>query len=393
MNTVTTTSFRVSDVPPPTTPLPEVPYKDAIEALLTVTIPERDRQSIQSTLSRRLSIAPPEPPASRPLEACARYHGRLLGNVSHHPVVAAVHHAFMDHRPLRLSPDTIWLMICQAVANHVNVHAEELRHRFVRHEGKAEIEVRRDDFVKGSPENPWAEVIDALSEQVRQHVGPAIDLFLPAFSTTGQVERVAAELVLLDAMRSYFQYLLRTRCGIPTITLEGTTADWEALARRTEGFAEFGLETWTTTLSPILRQFVRATDGDVDANFWRSMYKHNDQSGGPVITGWITAFFPYLVDRKTGLPSVPITDLLEDGERDMDEMLYPGEERQRGFAHGPTMERLPGGLSKAPFLWDYLNRPFDMEFLAGFVGVAQDQETLTLRPEIGWAVREAPAAG
>ena len=29
----------------------------------------------------------------------------------------------------------------------------------------------------------------------------------------------------------------------------------------------------------------------------------------------------------------------------------------------------------------------------GFVGVAQDQQTLTLRPEIGWAVREAPTNG
>ena len=62
-----------------------------------------------------------------------------------------------------------------------------------------------------------------------------------------------------------------------------------------------------------------------------------------------------------------------------------------GWATGPTMEQLPGGLSKAPFRWDYLDRCFDMEFLGGFVGVAQDQETLTLRPEIGWAVREAPA--
>ena len=56
---------------------------------------------------------------------------------------------------------------------------------------------------------------------------------------------------------------------------------------------------------------------------------------------------------------------------------------------GPTLEAFPGGLSKAPFRWEYLGRPFDMEFLAGFVGVAQDPETLALRPEIGWAVREA----
>ena len=73
-------------------------------------------------------------------------------------------------------------------------------------------------------------------------------------------------------------------------------------------------------------------------------------------------------------------------------MLYPGDEphwERTGF----TCDSFPGGLSKAPFRWDYLDRSFDMEFLGGFVGVAQDQETLTLRPEIGWAVREAPATG
>jgi len=30
-----------------------------------------------------------------------------------------------------------------------------------------------------------------------------------------------------------------------------------------------------------------------------------------------------------------------------------------------------------------------MEFLGGFVGVSQDEASLALRPEIGWAVREA----
>jgi hypothetical protein len=37
----------------------------------------------------------------------------------------------------------------------------------------------------------------------------------------------------------------------------------------------------------------------------------------------------------------------------------------------------------------WIERSFDMDFLGGFVGVAQDQATLTLRPEIGWAVRES----
>jgi hypothetical protein len=387
--TATVTTFEVSDVVRANHPLPEVPYKQAVEALLTTDLPEDERRMIEDWAKQGLSIRRPEAPASRPIEACARYHGRLVGRVAFHPFVAAVHRAFMDHRPLCLSPDAVWLMICQAVANHVNANAERLRSRFVRHEGKVQIDVRRDDFVKGSPENPWPEVFSEFSAKIRDHVGPTLDLFLPAFSTTGPVERAAAEVVLLDAMRSYFQYAFHTMCGIPAITLEGTTGDWEALADRAAAFANFGLERWIGVLRPILRQFVRASQGDVDVAFWRSLYKLNSQSGGPVITGWITAFFPYLKDYRTGRASVPIEEFFRGGGRGVEQMLYPGEEACPGFAHGPTIESLPGGLSKAPFRWHYLEKTFDMEFLGGFVGVAQDLETLTLRPEIGWAVREA----
>src|SRR4051794_36651182 len=223
MRTATTTTFEVSEVRRATAPLPEVPYKQAVEALLTVAMPERDREWVESLAKRGVSLDLPGPPASRPIEACTRYHGRLLADVSSHPVVAAVHAAFVDHRPLRLSPDAIWLMICQAVANHVNAHAERMRPRFVRHRGTVEIVVRRDDFVKGSPGNPWAEVLDEFSERVREHVGPAIDLFVPAFSTTGPVERAAAGVVLLDAVGSYFRYSTGSLCGIPEVALDGTT--------------------------------------------------------------------------------------------------------------------------------------------------------------------------
>jgi Domain of unknown function (DUF4419) len=363
MNAVTSTTFQVSDVKPATKPQPEVSYKEALEAQIT----------------------------PGPVESCARYHGRLLERVAYHPVVAAVHRAFMGHHPLCLSPDTIWLLIIQGVANHINAHAEELRSRIVRHHGKLIIEVRRDDFVKGSPENPWSEVFNDFSTQIRDHVGPNIDSFLPAFSTTRPVEQAAAEVVLLDAMQSYFEYVVRTLCGIPTIALEGTHDDWKALAARAQGFRVFGLGSWLDVLSPILDQLARAAQGDVDQTFWQSLYKFNSMSGGAVINGWITAFFPYKKDHGTGRASLPVGVLFGDENKMLDRMLYPDEE-SAWEAEGFSVGSFPSGLSKAPFRWDYLDRSFDMEFLGGFVGVAQDPETLTLRPEIGWAVRQAPAA-
>jgi hypothetical protein len=280
MTKVTTTTFLVSDAEPATTFLEEVPYRQAVESLL-------------KTAARTRRI--------RSVEACARYHGQLVGGVPFHPVVAAAHRAFMDHRPLCLSPDIIWLMICQGVANHVNASAEELRSRFVTHGGKIPLGVRRDDFVKGSPENPWAEVMEELTQKVREYIGSAFDLFQPAFTTTGPVERAAAAVVLLDAMRSYFDYDMETECGIPTITLEGTPEDWQTIYDRVDQFGSLDLKWWLKPLRALLRQFVSAAQGEVDRPFWRSLYKYQEESGGPVITGWISVLFPYLKDACTGL--------------------------------------------------------------------------------------------
>ncbi|MDB5349957.1 MAG: hypothetical protein JWN86_1204 [Planctomycetota bacterium] len=391
MDTTTAATFEVSDVVRAKEPVREVPYKQAIAALLAEGDMERDYGWQNGSV-----VVDPERPESiesRRIEGCADYHGRLLGGVSFHPVVAAVHCAFMGHRPLSLSPDIIWLMIAQGVANHVNAHSQELRPRLVRHEGRMTIDVRRDDFVKGSPENPWPEVFAAFSAKVREHVGPAIELFVPSFSTTGPVERAASEIVLLDAMKSYFDYVLQTLCGITAITLEGTSEDWETLAVRAEAFAEFGLGTWIELLRPILRQFVRASRGDVDVAFWRSLYRYKNQSGGPVITGWIMGFFPYLKDARTGLASVPLSGLFEPGDEAIHQVLGLENAERSGYAFGAGIGSLPGGLAAAPFRWEYFDKTFPMEFLGGFVGVRQDTETLALRPEIGWAVRDVTETG
>jgi hypothetical protein len=203
------------------------------------------------------------------------------------------------------------------------------------------------------------------------------------------VERAAAEVVLLDAMQRYFKYSGSSACGIPTIALEGTPEDWKGLAERAQGFRELGLERWFDALSPMLDQFARASQGDVDTTFWRSLYKYDSWSGGSTITGWIIAFFPYSMDRRTGRASAP-SDMLFEGDKELMEIVFYLRKHPPDIMPGWSISALPCGLSKAPFRWDYHDRAYDMEFFGGFVGVAQNKETLALRPEIGWAVREAP---
>jgi Domain of unknown function (DUF4419) len=367
--------FEVADVSPAKEPLPELPYQMAIETLLGVG-------KRQETLDRLLhyreeAIASgwykddyeeeikrlQEENKNQPkIEAWSQYQtrGQMLESVYFHPFVDAFQKAYDGHRSLCLSPDMIWLLIGQGLANHINANAEQLRSKFVEHQGKVVIGVERDDFIKGSPDNTWDEVFGEFSEAIRKHIGEKThDLLVPKFSTTGRVERAAAEIVLLDAMQSYFEYGLSTACGIPQIRLEGTVADWQQLLKRTEEMAQFDLEWWVSSLIPILKQFISAAQGNPDKEFWQSAYKLNFPGSGDIyITGWITAFFPYL---KGG---------------------------RKNESSSLTTDKIPSGLAKAPFEWNYYGNIFKMEFLGGFVGIQQDSYDLFLRPEIGWAILE-----
>jgi hypothetical protein len=370
-----------------------VSYKVGVEALLTPPPSDPLLTRLRSELPWAGELQENFPQPSSPVEACSRYHGQLVASVFFHPVVAAVHLAFQDHRPLVLSPDMLWLLVAQGLAHHVNANAEELRPQIVQHSGKITIAVLRDDFIKGSPENPWSEVLDEFSNRIREHLGATThDLLLPDFSTTGAVERWATQVVLLDAVRSFFSYEFRTPCGIPQIVLEGTTEDWATLAQRTCGLGRFGLSWWTEALAPILEEFVAASRGQASRRFWQSIYKLEGGSGGPYATGWITAFFPYLKDWRTGRALLKNRWFAKGGKK-LQEMLYPPTtDDPYRFDQGPTTDLFPSGLARAPFLWKYFDRSFEMEFLGGFVGVRQEMDTLRLRPEIGWAVREQVAA-
>ncbi|PYM26399.1 MAG: hypothetical protein DMD78_04310 [Candidatus Rokuibacteriota bacterium] len=372
--------ISVSDVVPAAEALREVPYATGVEAALT---------PVPSVVRRWTGRS-----SGQPVTACSRYHGSLVADVEYHPMVAATSLAFNDHRRLTLSPDAIWLLIAQGFANHVNANAETLRRRLVNHQGKLEIEVRRDDFVKDSPENPWPEVFEEFAAHIRRHIGEEThELLRPTFSTTGPTEQAAADIVLLDTMQSYFDYVLLSFCGIPAITLEGTVADWQSIARRARDLARFDLGWWIDVLTPILDQFVEAASGRADRRFWQSICRVDDTSGGPFTSGWIVAFFPYLRDHDDR--ATMRNQWLSGPRRTRASVLFPPAEDRpsRSVVLGPTTNAFPSGLSRAPFRWQYFEESYEMEFVGGFVGVRQELATLALHPEIGWAVRSATEGG
>lgn len=329
------------------------------------------------------------------VEACSDYNSKLVMS-QYHPFVATVHAAFSDHRPLILSPDMFWLLIAHGLARHVNANSERMRCQFVQYDRKEQLIVHRDEFVKGSLESPWNEVFEEFSTQIKKHIGEENHSNIVAsFSTTGAVEKAANEIVLMGTSKSYFEYEVRTLCGIPEVRLEGTVEDWNELPKRAEAIgSRYGMAWWTNRICPTLERIAQNSDGADDPELWKNIYKIENMSGGPYISGWLVDFFPYL--QTTGFVRKIDNKLVDDWqeifanrddfhEKKLEKLnwLFFGE-RDRGI----TTDSLPGSLCIAPFKWAYLGHQYEMQFVAGFIGFTQCAEDFAVRPKIGWAVCE-----
>ena len=280
-------------------------------------------------------------------------------------------YAYACHKSLALSPDMIWLLISQGFARYVNAHAEELRPKLVDHTGKMDLVVqfktKKDD---------WPKLIEGFASQIDQHTKGEIAKTITAnFTTTGPVERVASQITLMESAKKYFNYIaMRLSCGIPSITIQGTPNDWEAVLSKTKKLEEYGLGEWTKSLEPILQEFIRASEGRPNQQFWKCMVKQQPteklKGGGcsmdkpTELDGWFLKLFPD--EDGEILSSTPHTKNMAS------EMVVVG------FKYRIVDHLTNAVLGEKP-----------MELRAGFIGAEEDSKTNTLTPKIGWLVNNA----
>ena len=276
----------------------------------------------------------------------------------------------------------IWITLARGFALHVNEQSEQLRHRFVAHSGKQELQVRRLDFVPGQ-ENPWPEVFEQFNDQLAEHTGGLTDLVQADFTTTGPVEKAVSNLMAMETFKTYFKYILCGGCGIPSITLTGTPEDWQKVRARAQRFADYGLESWIEALDPILAEFEKAKNGNADSEFWKSMFRYNSGSGPAVMTGWANVLFPYFVEDGGQLYANPyLKDWQERLAIDDKQHWRERQDNPQGIGFGA----IPSCFTSVPLtvFWGAAKTP--MRLVGGLLGVTQNEETLTVQPECGWAV-------
>jgi len=181
----------------------------------------------------------------------------------------------------------------------------------------------------------------------------------------------------MSAMKHYFSYCMRTKCGIPEISLLGTRDDWVAVRERAEHLGALMLpdfsKRWLSCLLPVLDEFVASYDGQVNHGFWQSMVKLRVSGYGSgshsFISGWVQILYPYLASGKEN------------------RFMRPWQEM---YFSGPEIDQFSRISSAAPVDWNYFGTPYDLHFHAGFAGMVQDPETGEVAPTLGWHVTHDP---
>lgn len=283
--------------------------------------------------------------------------------------------AYANHQSITLSPDMVWLVISQGFARYVNAHAEKLRPKLVNHNGKMDLAIQTSkDLLKEDVD--WSSLIGDFASQINKYTKGGIAKTITAdFSTTGTVERVASQITLMESVKSYFEYIVyRIACGIPSVKLQGTAADWRRVLEKTKQLEQYGLGEWGGELQPILKEFIKAAEGTPNQSFWKNIVKRQNTErlkGGVCspdkpteLDGWLLKLFPD--ENGKTLDKVSHT-------KDM-----PAEYVRVGFKYR-VINPLNGKLmSETP-----------MELWAGFIGAKVDKEKNMVTPKVGWLVRVA----
>ncbi len=279
--------------------------------------------------------------------------------------------AYARHKSLTITPDMIWLLICQGFARYVNAHTEQLRNQIVSHTGKMDLIIETDKNLL-SEDIDWATLFDGFGSKIDQYTKSGIAKTIIAdFTTTGPTERIASQITLMETVKSYFTFrVVRFVCGIPSITLKGTPDDWQRVFDKTLQLKQYKIGRWINSLKPILTEFVNAAKGQPNQMFWQRIVKKrkvNQLNGGGCsyertkLDGWLLRLFP---NEEGKTRSVVVYGHKMPSERVRVDFKYQ------------NYDNLGNLISETP-----------MELCAGFVGAEEDKAANMLTPKIGWLVR------
>jgi len=79
----------------------------------------------------------------------------------------------------------------------------------------------------------------------------------------------------MSTVKGYFEFGMRTCCGIPDIYLLGTLEDWKKVKEKAAKLSSFDLEWWIKPLLEILDEIISTIKNGISSklDFWKSFFK------------------------------------------------------------------------------------------------------------------------
>ena len=285
------------------------------------------------------------------------------------PFLKGVHLAYSQHYPFIINPDTFWLTILSSICQHINQNSEKYRKFFVSFEGKKTIAVSRPSFTLPLESNSWVDVIPEFSEKIAEFIPKQFcESVVCDYSTSTKTSIIASQICLMDSASGYLNYEVYTECGIPSITVEGTTQDWIKMKEKLNSFKGIDIDEWLNVLSSLIDEIIKTSNGEKNVEFWNSIYKGFDGSGGITFNGWASLL--YLYDFE--------------GEQFDHFKTFNGSKSFKTKPH--SFSQFTSRISKVPFIFNDNGKKYDMFFSAGANIITQDQKTQAISIEPFWVI-------
>lgn len=231
---------------------------------------------------------------------------KVINKLESNPVLQGYYLAYVNHCPICITPDILWMLIIQGFSRHVEQNSEKLRNKFVNFEGKKELVVDCGEYekIEGIPKDVWEEMFGNFVKKIKENVGESIiNILTPCFTTTTPIIQNACQIAIMSTFKEYFKYIaMRGGCGIPYIKLQGTCNDYIELKKKIQGLLGYGIDDWIKILIPIVDKILETKQGKIDKNFWENILKNVDgsiQSSGQTVKvekfdGWLLNFYPFI---------------------------------------------------------------------------------------------------
>ena len=276
----------------------------------------------------------------------------------------AVLESYNNHWGLRTIPDDWWHTIIKtiAVAIDKNSRNETVRKFIVNHHEQKRLTVRVDTMCGINYKRFFHDVTNSIQSNIR--IPGYVDIIRSDFSTSTPTHRIASEITVMASMQNYFEYCMRTDCGIPFVEILGETEDWKNLKRKTTQLKKLlepihdliGLTDWWQWIENICDKLIESVEGYPDKKWWGHIFTFHENGfgSGAFVTydGWFL--------------------------RDMLNISKAVE----------SFDCIPSGLVSVPIIFDHMGLETNGAVVSGIAGLAIDElkDIPVVSSSHGWAI-------